>query len=82
MKDKKTLSRKRIFKSRQTQHDVEVNFVVTKTATVMTEVEKKDTETYVAHNKENKAEISIATKMFYVVTENRRDVRPTKTNIL
>ena len=33
---------------RQTQHEVEVNFVATKTATVKTQVEKNDTETYVA----------------------------------
>ena len=41
MKDKKTLSR-------QIQHGVEVNSVATKTATIAIEVEKKDTETYVA----------------------------------
>ena len=43
LKGKKTLSVKRILKSRQTQHEVEVNSVATKTATVATEVEKKDT---------------------------------------
>ena len=43
MKDKNTLSQQIIFKSRQTQHEVEVKFVATKTATVATEVEKKDT---------------------------------------
>ena len=48
MKDKKTLSRQRIFKSLQKQHEAEVNSVATKTATVMTEVEKRDTKTYVA----------------------------------
>ena len=48
MKDKKTLLRQRIFMLRQTQHEVEVNSVVTKTATVSTEVEREDTETYVA----------------------------------
>ena len=48
MKDKKTLSRYRIFKSRHTQHEVEVKSVATKTATVATKVEKKDIETYVA----------------------------------
>ena len=40
MKDKKTLLIQRIFKSRQTQHEVEVNSVATKTVTVVTEVEK------------------------------------------
>ena len=45
MNDKKTLSRQRIFKSRQTQHEVEVKYVATKMTTVTTEVEKKDTET-------------------------------------
>ena len=40
MKDKKALSRQRLFKSRQTQHEVEVNFVATKTVTIMIEVEK------------------------------------------
>ena len=40
MKDKKTLSRPRIFMSRQTQHKVEVNSIVTKMAIVTTEAEK------------------------------------------
>ena len=40
IKDKKTLSRQRIFKSLQTQHEVEVNSVETKMATVATKVEK------------------------------------------
>ena len=40
MKDKKTLSRQRIFMSRQTQHEAEVNFVAIKTDIVVTEVEK------------------------------------------
>ena len=48
MNNKKTLSLQRIFKSRQTQHEAKVNSVSTKTATVTTKVEKKDTETYVA----------------------------------
>ena len=48
MKDKKTLSRQSIFKSRHRQHEVEVKFVTTKTATITTKVEKKDPETYVA----------------------------------
>ena len=36
MKDKKTLSRQRFFKSRQTQHEAKVNSVATKKATVVT----------------------------------------------
>ena len=40
MKDKKTLSRQRISLSRQTQHEVEVNSIAKKMATVVTEVEK------------------------------------------
>ena len=40
MKDKKTLSRQIIFMSQQTQHEVEVNSVATKTTTVVKEVEK------------------------------------------
>ena len=37
MKDKKTLLRQRIFKSRKTQHEAEVNFVATETATARIE---------------------------------------------
>ena len=48
MKDKKTLSRQRIFKSRQTRYEVEENSIVIKTTIVTTEVEKKDIKTYVA----------------------------------
>ena len=40
MKDKKTLSRQKYFMSRQTQHEVEVNSIATKMATVVIEVEK------------------------------------------
>ena len=40
MKDKKTLSQQRIFKSQQTQHEVEVNFVATKTVIVKIKVKK------------------------------------------
>ena len=40
MKDKKTLSRQKSFMSRQTQHEVEVNSVATKTAIVAIEIEK------------------------------------------
>ena len=53
MGDKKTLLQQRSLMSRQTQHEVEVNFVVTKTNIVATGVEKItkeccDTETHVA----------------------------------
>ena len=40
MGDKKTLSRKRSFMWRQTQHEAEVNFVATKTNIVAIRVEK------------------------------------------
>ena len=40
--------------------------VATKTATVIMEVEKKDTELMLRHSKENNAEISVATKEDYV----------------
>ena len=40
MGDNKTLSRQRSFMSRKTQHEVEVNSVVTQTSIVVTEVEK------------------------------------------
>ena len=68
MKDKKTLSRQRIFRLQQTQHEVEVNSVVTKTATVSTKVEKNYKKLMLRHYKENKVEIFVATKEDYVVT--------------
>ena len=68
MKDEKTLSRKRIFMSRKTQHEVEVNFVVTKTVIVATEVEKNHKKLMLLHSKENKEEISVVTKEDYVKT--------------
>ena len=40
MGDKTTMSRQKSFMSRQTQHEVEVNFVATKTNIVAIEVEK------------------------------------------
>ena len=49
MKDKKSLSRKRIFKSRQTQHEVEVNSVATKTVTVAIDVEKNHKKLMLRH---------------------------------
>ena len=49
MKDKKTLLRQKIFKLRQTQHEVEVNFVATKTVTVPTEVEKNHKKLMLGH---------------------------------
>ena len=52
----------------QTQHEVEVNSVATKTATVTTEVEKNYKKLMLRHNKENKAEISVSTKDDYVTT--------------
>ena len=68
MQDNKTLLRQRIFKSRQTQHVVKVNFVATKMATFTTEVEKNYKKLMLRHSKENKAEISVATKEDYVTT--------------
>ena len=59
---------------RQTQYEVEVNSVATKTATVTIEVEKnykKNVATQklmLRHSKELKAEVSIATKEDYVLT--------------
>ena len=40
MRDKKTLSRKSSFVSRQTQHEAEVNFVMIETNIFVTEVKK------------------------------------------
>ena len=40
MKDKKTLSRQKIFILQQTQHEVEVNPITTNTAIIAIEVEK------------------------------------------
>ena len=68
MNDKKTLSQLGIFNSRQTQHEVEVNSITTKTVTVATEVEKNHKKLKLQHNKENKEEISIASKEDYVTT--------------
>ena len=62
------------FMSRQTQHEAEVNFVVTKTTIVTTEVEKNDKKIVATqkrmlrHNNELKASISFTTKENYVVT--------------
>ena len=59
---------------RQTQHGDEVKSIVTKTATVATKVEKnykKNVATHklmLRHNKELKAEVSVATKEDYVAT--------------
>ena len=74
MKDKKTLSQQRIFMLRQTQLEVEVNSLVTKTAIVSTEVEKIYKKNVVTqklmlrHIKELKVDISVATKEYYVAT--------------
>ena len=68
MKNKITLSRHSFFKSRQTQHEFEVNSIVTKTAIVVTEVMKNYEKLMLRHSKENKAEISVATKEDYVAT--------------
>ena len=54
--------------SRQTQHEVEVNSVTTKTVIVVTEVEKNHKKLMLRHSKENKAEIYVATKEDYVET--------------
>ena len=60
--------------SRQTQHEVEVNSVVTKTTTIAIEVKKnykKNVTTQklmLRHSKELKAEVSVATKEDYVTT--------------
>ena len=87
MKDKKTLSRQRSFLSRQTQLEVEVNSVETKTTIVSTEVEKnykKNVATrklMLRHNKEVKADISVGTKENYVATENGREMKLTKTSL-
>ena len=62
MKDKKTLSRQRIFNSQQTQHEVEVNSVATKMVTVTIEVDKNHKKLMLLHSKENKAEILVVTK--------------------
>ena len=68
MKDKMTLSRQKSFMSRQTQLEVEVNFVATKTTIVVNEVEKnykKNVTTLklmLRHNKELKPDISVTTK--------------------
>ena len=67
MGDKTTMSRQRSFMSRQTQHEVEVNFVMTKTNIVAIEVEKI-TRRMLRQNKELKAEISVATKEDYIAT--------------
>ena len=63
------------FYVRQTQLKVEVNFVATKTAIVVTEFEKNYKKKNVAthklilqHNKELKAEISVVTKEYYIAT--------------
>ena len=85
LKDKKTLSRQRIFMSRQTQHKVEVNSFATKTSIVETKDEKNykknvGTQKLMSrHNEELKAEISVATKENYVATENGREVKKAKT---
>ena len=76
MKDKKTLSRQRIFMSRHTQHEVEVNSIATKTTSVMTEVEKnykKNVTTQklmLRHSKELKVEVFVVRKEDYVAIIN------------
>ena len=82
MKDKKTLSRQRIFMSRQTQHEVEVNSVATKTTIYAKEVEKNYKKLMLRHGKEFKEEVSITIQKFYVATENGRDLRPAKISLL
>ena len=45
-----------------------MNFVVTKTATIATEVKKNHKKLMLRHNKENKVEIYVVTKEDYVTT--------------
>ena len=67
MEGKTTLSRKRSFMSRQTQHQVEVKHVEIKKSIVMTKDEKNYKTNIVMqksmsrHNEELKEEISVAT---------------------
>ena len=73
--------------SQQTQHKVEVNFVVTKTSIVSKKKEKNYKKNVAMHkimsrhNEELKAEISIATKENYVATKNGREKRQAKTSL-
>ena len=53
--------------SQQTQHEVKVNTIAKKKATIVTEVEKNYKKLMLEHGQENKAEIFVATKKDYVV---------------
>ena len=68
MKDKKILSRRGIFKSQQTKHEGEVNFIATKRLLSRQKLRRKTQKLMLRHSKGNKAEISMATKEDYVAT--------------
>ena len=67
MEGKTTLSRQRIFMSRQTQHKVDMKYVATKKSIVMTKNEKNrkmnvaTQKSMSQHNEELKAEIFVTT---------------------